>query len=356
MRARILLGSLIVLLALGAAPALAQEIPTVQVVQTSTHPAPPAGWKVACMPNAVNGGASPTCPVLKYNGYTYWAWSDAQNGVAMAIVAYDSHGVAVKQWNRNGARYVWNVTVDDVVESVSFVGQSNATINLRWRELFIPQAGGELTFVNVAAPAINCVFAPNCTVTVTDTMATIPFPPNVTGTGLVQSRTFAGLAGTPGAGKTAYEYRVDMTGATSEDESACVTDLALDFGPDARLSFDATGQLYDAYVITQGGIGSVGLFNVTRIGNKIDFVFARPLCTAQFPYPGLSSYFFGVVSAYAPVSVTANAGWPGLLGEAVAVRAPNHPLLAAHPPRHPLKAAHRPAKRPIKPAAPSRPH
>ena len=42
------------------------------------------------MSNATNGGASPTCPVLQYNGYTYWAWSDNQNAVAMVIVAYDS--------------------------------------------------------------------------------------------------------------------------------------------------------------------------------------------------------------------------------------------------------------------------
>lgn len=309
----------------GAAPAAAQQVPTVQIVQTSTHPTPPPGWKVACMPNAVNGGASPTCPVLQYNGYTYWAWSDNQNAVAMAIVAYDANGVAVKQWNRNGARYIWNLTVDDVAQTASFIGQSNAQIVLSWSDLFIPQVPGDLTFVNVGAPAINCVFNTTCTVTVNDSLGNIPFPLGVTGSGTLQTRTYSGAAGAPGAGKTAYEYRVDMTGAVSDAEVPCVTDLAIDFGSDAQLSFDGTGQLYDAFVITQGGIGSVGLFSISRTGNVVDFVFNQPVCAGPSPGTGLSSYFFGMASAFAPKSVTANAGWPGLLGQPVSARAPNHP-------------------------------
>ena len=309
----------------GAAPAAAQQVPTVQIVQTSTHPTPPSGWKVACMPNATNGGASPTCPVLQYNGYTYWAWSDNQNAVAMAIVAYDSNGVAVKQWNRNGARYIWNLTVDDVAQTASFIGQSNAQIVLSWDDLFIPQGKGDLTFVNADAHSIACLFATACSVTVTDTTGNIPFPGGVTGTGTLQSRTYVGAAGSPGAGKTAYEYRVDMTQAVSGGEASCVTDVAIDFGPNTRLSFDGTGQLYDAYAITRGGVGSVGLFTVTRQGNVVDFVFDQPLCAGHSPGTGLSSYFFGIVSGYAPKSVTANAGWPGTLGESVAARAPSHP-------------------------------
>ncbi|HEY4940926.1 MAG TPA: hypothetical protein VII56_05820 [Rhizomicrobium sp.] len=313
------------LLALWAAPAAAQAVPTVQIVQTSTHPTPPPGWKVACMPNATNGGASPTCPVLQYNGYTYWAWSDDQNAVAMAIVAYDSNGVAVKQWNRNGARYIWNLTVDPVAETAAFIGQANAQIVLSWNDLFIPTGSGELTFVNVAAPGINCVFNTPCTVTVNDSIGAIALPPGVSGTGSLQTRTFAGAAGSPGAGLTAYEYRVDMTQAVSDGEASCVTDVAVDFGTVSRLSYDGTGQIYDAYVITQGGIGSVGLFNISKTGSVVDFVFDQPVCAGHSPGTGLSSYFFGIASKFAPKSVTANVGWPGLSGIGTAARAPNHP-------------------------------
>src|SRR5471030_396882 len=78
----------------------------------------------------------------------------------------------------------------------------------------LPAAAQPLTIANVGAPAINCVFSKpvggKCTVIVTDTVGTIAMPPGVSGVGRVQSRTFAGAAGTPGAGKTAYLYRVDM--------------------------------------------------------------------------------------------------------------------------------------------------
>ena len=338
----------ILLAALWAAPAAAQAVPTVQVVQTSTHPAPPAGWKVACMPNAVNGGASPTCPVLQYNGYTYWAFSDNQNAVAMAIVAYNSSGVAVKQWNRNGARYVWNLTVDPVAETASFIGQANAQITLSWDDLFIPAVSGELMFVNVAAPAINCVFAASCSITVNDSIGAIPMP-GPSGTGTLQTRTFAGQPGTPGAGLTAYEYRVDMTQAVSEMDSACVTDLAIDFGPVSRLPYDGTGQPYDAYVIAQGGIGTIGLFDVNRTGNVVDFVFNQPICAGETPGTGMSSRFFAVASKFPPKSVTANVGWPGTLGLAVAARGPNHTtLLGSAPHKHPAVGAHHPGKPPKK--------
>ncbi len=308
-----------------ATPALAQQTPTVEVVQTATHPNPPAGWKVACMPNAVNGGASPTCPVLQYNGYTYWAWSDNNNDVAMAIVAYDENGVAVKRWNRTGSRYIWNLTVDPAGQTVSFIGQSNAAITFGWNDLFIPQVSGDLTFVNIAAPGINCVFDVACTAAVNDTTGSIPLPSVATGTATLQTRTFAGAAGSPGAGKTAYEFRVDMTDAVSDGEVPCVTDLAVDFGPTARLSFDGTGQPYDAFVVAQGGIGTIGLYSVTHAGGTVDIVFSQPVCAGTSAGGGKSSMFFGMASDFAPRSVTANAGWPGTLGRPVPARAPSHP-------------------------------
>ena len=94
------------LLVFSSASADAQVPPAVQTVLTSSHPATPPGWKEACVVSANSGAPSPNCPVLQYNGYTYWAWSDANNDVAMAIVAYDPAGQPVKQWNKPGARYI----------------------------------------------------------------------------------------------------------------------------------------------------------------------------------------------------------------------------------------------------------
>src|SRR5436190_12091875 len=69
-----------------------------------------------------------------------------------------------------------------------------------------------LTVVEVNAPAVNCVFNPSCTITVNDTLGYIRLPYiAVPKTAWLQSRTYSGAAGTPGAGKTGYDYRVSLT-------------------------------------------------------------------------------------------------------------------------------------------------
>ena len=71
-----------------------------------------------------------------------------------------------------------------------------------------------LTVVEVNAPAVNCVFHPACTITVSDTVGFIPLPylaaPR---TAFLQSRTFGGAPGTPAAGKAGYMYRISLTQA-----------------------------------------------------------------------------------------------------------------------------------------------
>ena len=65
-----------------------------------------------------------------------------------------------------------------------------------------------LKVVDVAAPAINCVFETNCTVVVSDTTGGLPLAFEA-GKPFLQSRTFTGAPGTPAAGLTCYEYRVE---------------------------------------------------------------------------------------------------------------------------------------------------
>jgi hypothetical protein len=182
-----------------------------------------------------------------------------------------------------------------------------------------------LTVVNVGAPAINCVFNTTCKVTVTDSVGTIPVPPGLwSGTARLQSRTFVGAAGAPGAGKTAYDYRVDLTQAVSDGEVPCVTDLAIDFGPVTKLQYNGAGPLDDVYVVTSGGLGTIGLWSVEQTGSVITFTFNQPVCAGPTPGTGHTSYFFGVASDKPPKAITAHAGVPGLLPVDVPARAPNH--------------------------------
>src|SRR5215471_12619231 len=121
-------------------------------------------------------------------------------------------------------------------------------------------SAGPLTVVTVAAPGGNCVFSANCTITVTDSVGQLPLgnlsQPN---TAWLQSRTFTGAAGTPGAGKTGYEYRLDMTKASGSLE--CIGGVVINFGPVTKLPY-SNNQLADGYIVTQGGLGSIKLGTV----------------------------------------------------------------------------------------------
>jgi hypothetical protein len=185
----------------------------------------------------------------------------------------------------------------------------------------------ELSIVAVAAPAINCVFETDCTVTVTDSVSNIPIPNLVAGVARLQSRTFPGKTGAPAAGKTGYEYRLDLTSAVTDAEFSCITDLALDFGPLVQLQYNNAGPADDVYVITKGGVGKIGLFAAERNGNVVTFVFNQPVCAGASPNTGDATFFFGLTSNFAPHGVTAKVGVPGLLPINVAARAPAHPRL-----------------------------
>lgn len=180
-----------------------------------------------------------------------------------------------------------------------------------------------LTVVNVSAPEINCVFETDCTVVVTDSVGIIPIP-NATGTARLQSRTFAGQPGAPGAGKTAYEYRVDLTQATAI-EIACVTALEVDFGPVSKLQYNKVGPTDDVFVVTKGGLGTIGLASAEQDRRGvITFTFSQPVCAAETASPGQTTFFFGLASAHPPKSVVAQIEAPGLDPLDVKARAPNH--------------------------------
>jgi hypothetical protein len=118
-------------------PAHADTAPTVANVPSGSHPPVPQDLKVACMQGANTLSASATCPVLQWNGLTYWAYSYLDNRVAMAIVAYSSSGNLVKRWDRSGGRYVWKTTSDPTKKTVTFAGQANGTVTFSWSELAV---------------------------------------------------------------------------------------------------------------------------------------------------------------------------------------------------------------------------
>lgn len=157
-----------------------------------------------------------------------------------------------------------------------------------------PAHSASLTVVEVNAPAVNCVFNPTCTVTVTDSVSTLQFTDYGAGA-FLQSRTYSAQPGTPGAGLTVYEYRLDFTQALPFTE--CIAGMVLDFGPVVKLTYPPN-QPAHGYVITTGGIGTVGIESAEQDGSVITFTFKNYLCA------GASTFFFGMAAGKGPETVT----------------------------------------------------
>jgi hypothetical protein len=178
-----------------------------------------------------------------------------------------------------------------------------------------------LKIVEVGAPAINCVFQTDCNIPVSDTTGNIELPFITPGTAWLQSRTFTGEAGAPGVGTTGYEYRVSMTQASGP---GCILGLNLNFGPSKQLPY-LNNQLADVYVVTTGGLGTIGIQTAVRTGDVIEFTFKAPMCADGPPDIKKTTFFFGLAATAVPMHVNASVwaiGAPALFG--VDARVPTH--------------------------------
>jgi len=160
-----------------------------------------------------------------------------------------------------------------------------------------------LKVVEVNAPAVNCVFRTTCRIPVTDSVGHIPLPFIATaGTAWLQSRSFTAEPGTPGAGKTGYLYRISLTEASGSAE--CIGGLVLDFGPVAKLPYQ-TGVMADVFVITTGGLRTIGIKSATKTGNVIEFELTQGLCLSGGADIKNTTFFFGLAADTAPTASTA---------------------------------------------------
>src|SRR5262245_52450293 len=180
-----------------------------------------------------------------------------------------------------------------------------------------------LTVVEVTAPAVNCVFHPACTITVSDSVGFIPLPylaaPR---TAFLQSRTFSGAAGTPAAGKAGHMYRISLTQAAGSAD--CLGGLVLNFGPALKLPY-APGKLADVFVITSGGLGSIGLKSAERLGAVDVCERAKMLRLDAGPHLANPTFFFGPAADTPPMATAAQifgSGNPPLYS--VDARVPSH--------------------------------
>ena len=162
-----------------------------------------------------------------------------------------------------------------------------------------------LKVVNVGAPAVNCVYNTKCSIVVNDTVGRVQYPA-ISGAIRLQSRNFTAGVGAPAAGKQGYLYRLDLTQVVGVGKLRCVSALKLDFGPVTKLPYVKGGPLSDVYVVTSGGLGSIGIAKADKTGNVITFTFSKPVCAGASAGKGDTSYFFGLTAAKAPKQILAH--------------------------------------------------
>jgi len=160
-----------------------------------------------------------------------------------------------------------------------------------------------LKIVNVAAPAINCVFSLSCSVRVKDTKEDVPLSNG--GKGVLRTRTFKGASGSPAERLFAYEYRLDLTEAVGAKPS-CIDWISVSFGPVvSTLDFGGPARPDQVFVIASGGTGSIGLASANQTRDTIRFTFRSPVCSGTEKGKGASTYFWGLVSTSDPENINA---------------------------------------------------
>src|SRR2546430_17436166 len=85
-------------------------------------------------------------------------------------------------------------------------------------------------------------------------------------------------------------YRIRLTQAGGSAD--CLGGLVLNFGPALKLPY-APDKLADVFVITSGGLGSIGLKAAERFGVVIVFALAKPLCLWGRSDLAHTTFFFG---------------------------------------------------------------
>lgn len=165
-----------------------------------------------------------------------------------------------------------------------------------------PAAAQSVTLfpAQVSQANIDCLFGSQCTITPHDEVTDIPLP-GITGNAILQSRTIKAAADSRAPGRTAYQYRIDLTTATTLVDTSCISGMSVKFGPISKLPYAAGTVLRDVYEIVQGAPpNQVGFVSAVQTGNVVTFTFARPLCAADTASPGQASFAFGLASLDEP--------------------------------------------------------
>ncbi|KAI1786045.1 hypothetical protein LXA43DRAFT_928023, partial [Ganoderma leucocontextum] len=136
--------------------------PRITTLDSSLLPSPPTGWKFANLIDQAGASADLAhYPVLLFGPYTYTVLSKVDNDWVMLIIAWDMQRNLVKQWNKSGARYIWQISFNPATQTVTFTGQNKKSVTATLDELIVgpavvylpPSSGPALPYtLSYAAP------------------------------------------------------------------------------------------------------------------------------------------------------------------------------------------------------------
>ena len=141
---------------------------------------------------------------------------------------------------------------------------------------------------------------------------------NLALSGFLQSRSYQGQPGMPEAGLTAYEYRLvlqHLQAATGVNgvtrKSVSINSMTLNFSPYSSFNYKSQTS-NQVWVVTSGGLGSVGPASAVSSGSKVTFNFNPPLTLSSATNQEASTYFFGMLSPHSPPNAVN--GWASFTG------------------------------------------
>lgn len=128
--------------------------PVVELIPASNAPAPPSGTRPGWASGPDTFDLRHQIPVLIWGGYQYWTFEYLDNRFAFTIVACDHSGNIVKQWEKQGPRYIWDITLQRAEKSITFLGQDNEKLTVKLDELCI----NDMQYYSIyPPPAVNLI-------------------------------------------------------------------------------------------------------------------------------------------------------------------------------------------------------
>ncbi|MED4581893.1 hypothetical protein P9578_03770 [Brevibacillus choshinensis] len=83
--------------------------------------------------------------VVKWGGYTYWAYRTDTSALKLIVVAFDASGREVGRWEKAGYRYTKDIKVDQANQTITFIMRQDSSsegsfpITFNWTELQVKE-------------------------------------------------------------------------------------------------------------------------------------------------------------------------------------------------------------------------